>query len=265
MSSALRDTTVGAITVPWLSDPVATAFKETLGESKDAVIDTVRHGVKMRWTSGAKLQAVAARIGVQDPLDDATLDDQRLRLIGDGFDLPRLGTMSAEAYQSYLDGAWDTWGIGGTASSIVAALQAYGVPDVEIVEEYQDAGGTWANPGGYGWRFCIILGPNYGSLGWTPQAWPLPLDGRTVFGIAGMTPAQLADIAHLARKWKIGASLPVRFVFRFGNASVFGVNGCPFPLSLDGPDIAFDITAAYFTEDGIPFPLPIDGPSYIYG
>lgn len=272
--TVLGDTQAGLVDVPWTQDETTRAYNRVLGDEKSRLTDRTRTGVKMRWPAGAQMQAAAQRVGAT--LDPTAGDTKRLSLIGGGFDLPRLGSMTDTQYEAYLESAWNTHQLGGTPAAITNALRAYGIPDVELVEEWQTMGGTWATPGIYGHRLCIILGPDYGTLGWTPQGFPLPFP-MPVIGIAGTTAAQLADLARLVRKWKDAGCTPVKLVFRFrwtpsGPVSpVFGVTGVPFPIPFTtAPDaVTFYMTGHYFNEEvdgagnaeGVPLPLPF-GPVY---
>lgn len=272
MTDALEKTQIGLVDVPWMQDAETRAYNGVLGAEKDRLIDRTRTGIKMRWPSGPKMQQVAQSVGAE--LDATAGDSQRLALIGAGFGLPRLGSMTDAQYESYLESAWDVQELAGTLASVENALIAYGIRDVEIVEEWQNMAGTWATPGIYGHRICIILGPDYGTLGWAPQSFPLPLP-MPVFGIAGMMAGQLADVARLVRRWKDAGATPVKLVFRFKvggiTSPVFGVSGVPFPIPLSGgPDaVTFYVTGHYFNEringagltEGLAFPLTF-GPVY---
>jgi hypothetical protein len=208
--------------VPMLRGPKARAYNEALGEQKDAYLAQLRAAIKARWTSGARMRRVAQEIGAQ--LDDATLDDQRLRLIGLGFGLPRLGSMTNIAYQDYLDRAWDIWEQGGTCAAIIDAVQAFGVPDVYVWEEWE---GALAAPGApYAKRLSLILGPDYGALGWTGTALGANFVlGASSLGLTGISEAQVSDIIRLFRKWKDAEALMVEIIFLIdGEAPLLGYN-----------------------------------------
>ncbi len=276
MTGALESTQANLVNVPWAQDAETKAYLGVLGAQKDGLLTKARLGAKMRWPGGPLMQAAQAALPLQnEPVPSAAGDELRLRNLGAGFNLQRLGSMTDAQYEAYLESAWATWGAGGTMSAITAALNAYGIPDVEVVEEWQSPVGGWACPFGYGWRICVILGPNYGTLGWGPQTFPMSLP-LPVLGIAGMTAAQLADLARLTRLWKIAATTPVKLVFRFKangvTSPVFGAAGLTFPIPLSSaPEaVSFYMTGHYFNEradgagnlEGISLPMKL-GPTYL--
>lgn len=272
MTNALEQTEASLVQVPWMQDPETRAYLGVLGAAKDVIIDQARVGVKMRYPGGPRMQAAQDGLPiVNERVVSAVGDPKRLSLLGSTFALARLGSMSDAEYEQYLESAWAVWGLGGTIESIFDALTACGLPQIEIVEEWQDPLGSWSNPaGGYGWRFCIILGPDYGSLGWSPMGSPLPGPVVPVLGIAGMTANQLADIARLVRMWKTAAATPVKLVFRFasgGNVSpVCGAAGLPNPIPSGPPAVVFHLTGHYWNEvgahEGLHNPL-VSGPVYL--
>ncbi len=207
--------------VPMLRGRQARAFNEALGLEKDRYIGRLKIGVKARWTSGSRMRAAADAVGAT--IDDATLDPERLRLIGLGFDLPRLGTMTDAAYQDYIDRAWEIWGLGGTCAAIVAAVQAFGIPDAYVFEEWE---GSVTPPGAeYAKRLILVLGPDYGSLGvvGTTLGGTFVL-GESLLGITGMTEAQAKDLVRLFRKWKDAEALMVDALFLIGETTLIGYN-----------------------------------------
>lgn len=262
MTTAMRDTQANLVQVPYLQDQNTRDFNATLGSEKDRLIDRARSAVKMRWPTGPGMQALAASLGVS--LDTAEGDPDRLRHLGASFDMPRLGSMTDAQYDAYLESAWQAHGEAGTAQAIIDALHAFGIPDVEVAEEWML--GAW--PGWNGTfnshRLRIVIGPNFGTLGWVPMTFPFLLDGSAILGVSGATESQLNDIAHIIRKWKDGAALPLDVVICFPGSLVLTGAGIPFPFTFtDGLSGSMPLVAPLL-DGGLVFPFPLV-PTYLRG
>ena len=61
----------------------------------------------------------------------------------------------------------------------------------------------------------MVLGPDFGALGWGPLKLGKFKLGQARLGIAGATSEQTADLARIIRQWKSSASLRLEIVFAF--------------------------------------------------
>ncbi len=211
----------------WLSDEEAQEFLGQLGDEKDRQLATVREGVKLRWTSGAKMRERCAELGLA--VVPAEEDAPRLRELGKGFQLERYPVESGERYQVRLDGAWNAHALTGTPESIIGQIHAYGIPDVEIFEEWSHY--LVPDGGEYMGGLVVLLGPNYGTLNWRPLTMPFVLGEPTILGIAGASQADVRNVVRIVRRWKDSETLPLALVFRFGDAAVLGA-GLTMPFVL---------------------------------
>jgi hypothetical protein len=229
MGTEFEDFARSNLPFAWSRSEEAQALLGVLGASLDEQIAKDRELCKIRWPVGPRMRALAEQLGVELHSAAEIGDDERLRKIGIMFGLERLPTMTAEAFEAYLENAWELHEQATTEASIKAALVAYGIPDVEILEEYEGI----AAPGlDYAYRLVIVFGPDYGSLGWQPLTLPFELGSEeSVLGLQGVTEQALRDIGRLVRRWKKAAALPVSFVFRFGTGTVLGFElAMPFEL-----------------------------------
>ncbi len=81
------------------------------------------------------------------------------------------GFTNGTGYRGRLCGAWRSWIIAGSKGSIIESLNAYGLPDVAIQNDYE-AVPPWA--GAWWSRFRVLIGPTFGSYGWGPGNDPTP-------------------------------------------------------------------------------------------
>jgi len=189
----------------WLRGPNAQAFLGLLGEEKDLALVDLREAVKARWP------------GIGPP--------SALALQGQGFDIERFPGETDEEYTGRLSKAWETHTLAGTKAAIVASLRAYGVQDVEVIE---DCEGSFA-PGSWYSRFWVVLGPDFGALALEPLRMPFALGSRTLGTTA--TPDQVRAIKRQILKWKDTHGYPVGVILRFGDAPILGVGlSLGFPL-----------------------------------
>jgi hypothetical protein len=189
----------------WLRGPNAQAFLGLLGDAKDTALGELRAGVKARWPG----------LGPPDAL----------YLQGQGFDIERFPGESDDVYTARLQKAWQTHRLAGTSAAIVESLRAYGIVDVQVVEDWE---GSFA-PGSWYSRFWVILGPDFGTLGLEPLAMPFSLGNATLGTTA--TPEHVRAIKRQILKWKDTHGYPVGVLLRFGDPAVLGLGlSMPFPL-----------------------------------
>lgn len=228
MGTELHDLAQGLLPQPVTEGPTAQAFLGTLGEGLDAQSDLDRLALKARLTDGALMATVCASLGVARV--PATGDTERLRRLGVAKGLTRYATETDAQFEARIDAAIADARLLSTVAGLKGQIRAYGIPDVEIVEEcYSQLG---APESAFGFKFVVVLGPNFGTLGWTPLVLPFAL-GSSYLGIVGATPAQFSDLARIILAWKSAASFPLTIVCRFGGAPLLGV-GLALPFKLGG-------------------------------
>jgi hypothetical protein len=259
MAGALETVQTTINPSPWVRTPL----NNVLGAEKDNQIYDDKTAVKARWTSGSRMQTAAIRAtkaGVE--LAPTAGDAERLRRCGASFGLYRYPGETDAQFEARIDGAWALRGIGTTDSAIESEFRAYGIPDVLVVEEWEDTSASWRGSE-WGGRLCVVLGPNFGTLGWSSMTFPFPLDGSACLGINGITESQLFDLASIFRNAKQAASAMVKIVFRFGDAPVFTPAGLAFPFPLDGStgtSVEMMLASPLFdgpSGDGLAFPFQL--------
>lgn len=213
-----RDDLKSAVPVPWYETPSNGALTGELGGLHDDENDLDRAAVKMRWTAGARMLEVSAEVGAS--VVPMAGDTERLRRIGAGYALPWYDGETAEQYQARLDEAFPAYELMGTSEAIVREIRAFGVPDVEVWEEWMSTGQTGKR---YADEMVIVLGPNFGSLGWGPLKLGSCKLGAAVLGIGGMTHAQAVLLVKIIRRRKDATSKPIAIVYRFGDFPVLGM------------------------------------------
>lgn len=146
----------------------------------------------------------------------------RLRLIGRTRNLDRYPGETDESYCERLAIAFPTHIKSGTPNAIIDQLRAFGFIDVVVFQEYE--GGFYAEPtDDYGWRFVVVIGPNFGSIGWLGARVGTAIVGTDVVGLGNGTKLQLAAIKRLIIQWKQAFAVPLRFIIRFENAPIVGL------------------------------------------
>lgn len=181
----------------WLFGPNAQRFLELLGTAKDEGLEELREAVKARWP------------GIGPP--------SALGLQGQGFEIERFSGESDSEYTARLSKAWETHKLAGTKDAIVESLKAYGIEDVEVLEDWEGyfATGDWYS------RFWVVLGPNFGTLGLRPLTMPFALGAATLGTTA--TVEQVRAIKRQILKWKDAHGFPVGVLLRFGDAPILGI------------------------------------------
>lgn len=171
----------------------------------DGTVDT---GVEQAAVAGRMQDAEHATLkaGVGARFLGACPDDA-LDEYGVTVQIPRFQGESNATYRARLGAAWETWELAGTAPGIVSALNAYGIEDVEVVEDWQ---GHWGESQ-VSSHFHALLGP---TLPWAPRLAPF-LGGPTTCGGSTATPGEVAAVKALVLQWKAPHSYPmaVRLLF----------------------------------------------------
>ena len=228
MANELRDLAQTLLDEPVTQSPPAQGFLGGLGESLDAQTVLDRAALKMRYTSGPLMQSVAAPLGIE--VIPTAGDPERLRRAGAAKGLTRYATESDVQFEARIENALAAATLLSTVAGLKRQIIAYGIPDVAIIEEcYSALGGDGAD---YGYKFVVVLGPDFGVLGWTPLVLPFSL-GASFLGVIGARSAQFSDLVRIILAWKSASSFPLAIVCRFGAAPLLGV-GLNLPFILGG-------------------------------
>ncbi len=157
-------------------------------------------------------------------------DSLRLQKLGAEFGLERYFLETDEQYEARLTNAFPAHEQSGTALGIVAQLNAYGLPDVQVVEDWQ---GTFAD--GY-WpsRYWVVIGPDFGQFDFRRvvlgSTWTL--GGPGTLGSTA-TREQIQAIVRIIQKWSDYSAKLVGVIVRWAGSSILGLDdglGGPFTL-----------------------------------
>jgi hypothetical protein len=196
---------------PFAGEPAA--YCAAAGAQGDSDMALWRQGVRQRFPPGTHYRTVATRLGARIAANDTPNGEAlRLQRIGETRDIERYAGESDAGYCERLAAAFPTWTAAGTPDAIIRQLNAFGLPDVAIYEEYA-YGITSASE--YGWRFVVLLGPSFGSLGWTAPVLGTCTLGEDQLGVTGITSLQRDAIKRIVLKWKQVFSFPLRILFLF--------------------------------------------------
>lgn len=197
-------------------------YCEALAEADEDELALLRESVRIRFIPSAKYRNVARELNPSSPpvTDTAVGDPERLRQIGVTRQIERYPGETDQQYSDRLAGAFPAWRRAGTASAIESQLAAFGIVDIQTWEEWQFFL-TLSNE--YGNRFEMVLGPNYGSLGWTGCKLGEVVLGAATLGIGNADPLQVQAIPRIILKWKHAWSFPLRVLFLFGDAEPLGM------------------------------------------
>lgn len=193
------------------------------GSEADDELALRRETVRARFPPSQHYRAYARTIGSLPAAQDSPEGQStRLRLIGRTRNLDRYPAETDAAYCERLAIAFPTHIKAGTPNAIIDQLRAFGFVDVVVFEEY--AGGFYAEPtDDYGWRFVVVLGPNFGTVGWLGALVGTAVVGVDTVGLGNGTALQLAAIKRLIIQWKQAFAIPLRFVLVFGDPPIVGL------------------------------------------
>jgi hypothetical protein len=213
---ALAETDVDATIIQGQPNGYLGAF----GSESDAELVLRRETTRHRFPPSAHYRTHAGNIGCIPASNDSPVgQSERLRLIGRTRDIERYPDETDAQYCERLALAFPTHSKAGTPNAIIEQLNAIGLPQVRVLEEYE-YGITHASE--YGCKFVVLIGPNYGTLGWKANKlgqWAL---GQNMLGITGASQQQVRTVARVALKWKQVFSFPLRVVFLFDDAVPLG-------------------------------------------
>jgi hypothetical protein len=193
------------------------------GSEADSELALRRETVRARFPPSQHYRNHARNIGSLPASQDSP-DGQstRLRLIGQTRAIDRYPGETDAQYCERLSKAFSSHIKRGTPNAIIEQLKAFGFVDVVVFEEYN--GGFYAEPtDDYGWRFVVVIGPNFGSVGWLGALVGTAVVGVDTVGLGNGTALQLAAIKRLIIQWKQAFAIPLRFVLVFGDAPIVGL------------------------------------------
>lgn len=175
----------------------------------------------LRHPYGPFMLAATARLGATNfPAAD---DPERLRRIGSNYQLQRFPTESGASYEQRLGLAWDLHEEGGTAIAIRKAFEAYGFTELYILEEcYYNVTGSDE----YQWAWTLVFGPDFGTVnisGMYLGAFTLGDEATGYLGLGSFSSEQIDDLVRIALEHRQVHDMPVRFLFRFGDAPLLGL------------------------------------------
>lgn len=199
------------------------AYLAAFGSEADSELALRRETVRHRFPPSTHYRTHAGNIGsVPASLDSPEGQSERLRLIGRTRALDRYPGETDAQYCERLAIAFPTHIKAGTPDAIVDQLRAFGFVDAVVFQEYE--GGFYAEPTDeYGWRFVVVVGPNFGSIGWLGALVGTAVVGTDTVGLGTGTTLQLAAIKRLIVQWKQAFAIPLRFVIVFGPAPIVGL------------------------------------------
>ena len=197
------------------------AYLAAFGSEADGEIALRRETTRARFPPSLHYRTHAGNIGsVPASLDSPEGQSERLRLIGRTRGLDRYPGETDASYCERLAIAFPTHKKAGTPNAIIDQLNAFGLPQVRIFEEYE-YGITGASD--YGWRFITVVGPNYGALGWKANKLGTWVLGQDMLGISGATQQQILTVGRICLQWKQAFSFPLSVVFLFDDAVPLGL------------------------------------------
>lgn len=191
------------------------------GSEADSELALRRETVRARFAPSAHYRTRARNIGSLPASQDSPNGQaERLRLIGRTRAMDRYPGETDAQYCERLALAFPSHQKRGTPNAIIEQLNAFGLPEVRVFEEYEH-GITGASD--YAWRFITVIGPNYGTLGWKANklgSWVL---GQDMLGISGATQQQLLTVGRITLDWRQAFSFPLSVVFLFDDAVPLGL------------------------------------------
>jgi hypothetical protein len=182
---------------PWLLGALSGGFVGVvLGLMADTIAEGMGAAVRMPW--------------LLEPLSPPDI----LPFVGKERKLPRYPGESQDQYRVRMHGAWEAYQYGGDESAIIGQLAKAGWVGARIYDP---------------WNFGFAVTPYYSQfVVWFPigshtvvSAGPaigsFTVGDGTIIGPVGITPAQLATVRGIIRKWK-----PVEWICRWIHFQVSG-------------------------------------------
>jgi hypothetical protein len=210
---------------PWIAGHDGAAVQTALGHDQDAHVKSLEDAAKM----------ASPFLCADDALD----------AVGRRFSIPRLpgepngtapvgglGGTGGTGYRGRLCAAWSTWQFAGTATGVINAIQAYGIPDVVVLPVYQSPAPIAPESSSTSYsEFYVKLGPNFGTTGIAALILGSWILGSALLG-STMTANQLADLKRLILRWKATHGLPIKLLLDFGSGWTSGATWYPIGRTL---------------------------------
>jgi hypothetical protein len=222
----------------FLDGPNGRGCAAALGRAQDVEQALLTDAVLMRYPARCPADALNI-LGADSAIE-------RFPNEPDGTAVPPTG------YQGRLIARWATWKKAGSAGGIIDSLNAYGITDVIVAQDWQ----TGIVPGDWYSRFDVILGP---TLPYTPMilgAWVLGESGTLG---SSATVLEVLAIKRQILKWKSAHSYPVRIILDFGAVAASSVDAVVYAASGFGPDAGdmavWHIGKLFGQDTSMPFTL----------
>jgi len=182
--------------------PIGQALARALGRAQDREMELFRQAALARFPFWCE----------DDALDAAGTWFRLSRFKGEinGTAPTVVGGDDGTGYRGRLCAAWPTWKIAGSKGAIIKSLNAWGLPDVVVENDYQISP---PYPGSWYSRFRVKVGPSFGAFGWGPGNDPTAEEQR--------------QMAQQALFWKWTYGYLVEFVLDDGAGYTFTITVGP--------------------------------------
>lgn len=226
--SSLRTLPMGGVRGP-------AAFISTLSSAYDNGAWANYVSWRLRFPEGPYLNVILDRYNASR--FPAANDPDRLYRIGNTFQLKQYEFESVSNFELRCGTAWDLHGWGGTSIGVRKGLEAYGFPQIEILEEHiePDHYVLTSIHADFQNAFTVVVGPNYGELpidGMILGSWILG-SPNSYLGTGTFSSDRIDDVVRVILEWRQVHDCPLRLVFRFGSASILGLMTLPFTMGND--------------------------------
>jgi hypothetical protein len=187
---------------------------------------------RLRFPEGPYLSVALDRLNASR--FPAANDAERLYRIGNTFQLKQYEFESGANFELRCGLAWDLHEDGGTSIAVRKGLEAYGFPQVAILEEHIEPEYyvLTSSAADFQWAHAEVFGPNYGDLpieGLFLGTWVLG-SPASYLGLGTFSSERIDDVLRVMLEWRQVHDCPLRMIFRFGNAPLLGLLTLPFTL-----------------------------------
>lgn len=191
---------------------------------------------RLRFPEGPYLTTILDRFSASR--FPAANDADRLYRIGNTFQLRQYEFESGANFERRCGTAWDLHESGGTSIGVRKGLEAYGFPQIEILEEHIEPDYYVLTSGDADFQnaFAVVVGPNYGDLpieGMILGTWILG-SPNSYLGTGTFSSDRIDDVVRVILEWRQVHDSPLRLIFRFGDAPILGLIQLPFAVGTGG-------------------------------